>query len=279
MTGTKLNIGCGVTHHPDWINLDVSSFDPSVLNVDITNGLPFSSDSVDACYSSHVLEHLDKNGARDMLAECFRVLKSGGVVRLAVPDLEGIAREYLRILDAVASGDRARDTEYDWIMLEMYDQTVRVCSGGEMAKFLIDMKDDGRAFVRSRIGAEADSTPREKPETDGKAWMNLFKGKGSTRRLLRLLREKLAGWMVFVIAGKAAFRSFNIGIFRDKGELHRWMFDRYSLKRLLEQVGFANVKICSATESRIPEFESYSLDALNGRARKPDSLFIEASKL
>ena len=74
-----LNIGCGGTFHPDWVNLDVAPADPNVLTVNINNGLPFPSESAIACYSSHVLEHLDKAGARDLIAECFRVLKRGGV--------------------------------------------------------------------------------------------------------------------------------------------------------------------------------------------------------
>jgi hypothetical protein len=56
------------------------------------------------------------------------------------------------------------------------------------------------------------------------------------------------------------------------------MYDRYSLKRLLENTGFVNVKICTANESRIPVYEKYSLDVLSGIVRKPDSLYIEGSK-
>lgn len=277
MTSPKmLNIGCGSTHHPDWINLDVSSSEPSVLTVDINTGLPFPADTITVCYSSHLLEHLVKNDARNFLAECMRVLKSGGVIRLAVPDLEGIAKEYLRLLDVVAAGDKAKESDYDWIMLELYDQTVRNHSGGEMACFLENLDIGDRPFVKSRIGAEAENFWAEQivptqPGMSASAQKRFW-------NYLKSLHTKFVGWLVLIIAGKAAFKSFQAGIFRNSGEVHQWMYDRFSLKRLLEQAGFVDIKICAATESRIPEYEKYSLDALKGVTRKPDSMYIEASK-
>jgi predicted SAM-dependent methyltransferase len=261
-----LNIGCGATHHPDWINLDVSSLDPAVLPVDINNGLPFPSGSTTICYSSHLLEHLDEDEARHFLDECKRVLKCGGTIRLAVPDLERIAREYLRLLDVVAAGNSARESDYDWIMLEMYDQTVRNHSGGRMASFLESLGMDNRPFVRSRIGAEAD-----------RIWEKGAASRPTLQSTLKSFRMKFVGWMVLLLAGKSAHRNFQSAMFRSSGEIHQWMYDRFSLKRLLEQAGFTDVRICSSTESRIPEFEKYSLDTLNGVARKPDSMYIEAS--
>lgn len=271
-----LNIGCGATHHPDWINLDVSSSDPLVLPVDINNGLPFTADSISVCYSSHLLEHLHKEEARYFLAECMRVLKSGGVIRLVVPDLEGIVREYLRVLDDVATGNKKRKSDYDWIMLEMYDQTVRNHSGGEMARFLQNLDVADRPFVKSRIGVEADNFWAERsvpdqPSARSSVQKRLF-------GFIKALHMKLVGWVVLLLAGKSARRSLQTGLFRSSGEVHQWMYDRFSLTRLLERAGFAEVRICAATESRIPGYEKYSLDALNGTARKPDSMYIEASK-
>lgn len=273
-----LNIGCGGAYHPDWVNLDVAPADPKVLTVNINNGLPFSSESATACYSSHVLEHLDKAGASNLIAECFRVLKRGGVIRLAVPDLEVMVREYLRILDAVTSGDASRELDYDWIMLELYDQIVRSSAGGDMARFLADLSEKDRRFVRSRIGVEADGFWALRQALPGSYRLNTLVKKIRLGKLLKLSREKLAGWLVYLIAGKTAYKSFKVGSFRASGEVHQWMYDRYSLKRLLEKAGFVDVKICTANESRIPEYEKYSLDVLNGIVRKPDSLYIEASK-
>lgn len=274
----KLNIGCGGTYHPDWVNLDVAPADPNVLTVNINNGLPFSSESATACYSSHVLEHLDKASASNLIAECSRVLKHGGVIRLAVPDLEAMVREYLRILDAVTSGDASRKLDYDWIMLELYDQTVRNSSGGEMALFLTDLSEKDRSFVRSRLGVEADGFWAPRQALPGAYRLSTLVKKFRWGNLLKRLREKLAGWLVYLVAGRVAYKNFKTGSFRASGEIHQWMYDRYSLKRLLEQAGFIDVKVCTAYESRIPEFEKYALDVSDGAIRKPDSLYVEAAK-
>lgn len=273
-----LNIGCGASYHSDWINLDVVSADSSVLSVDIANGLPFSSGFANVCYSSHVLEHFDINGARNLVAECFRVLKSGGVVRLVVPDLEALVRAYLQTLDAVASGEDTRELDYDWLMLELYDQAVRNSSGGEMARFLKNLDEKQREFVRIRIGAEAEKLWASDKDISHKRGLESIKNLLRSGSLLYRVRVKIAGWLVYLVAGNAALRSYRMGIFRSGGEVHQWMYDRYSVKRLLEQVGFADMKICTAYESRIPEFEKYALDVSNGVARKPDSLYVEASK-
>jgi hypothetical protein len=57
------------------------------------------------------------------------------------------------------------------------------------------------------------------------------------------------------------------------------MYDRISLKTLLENAGFHKVRVCTATESLIPDFKQYNLDTDEvGKIRKPDSLFMEAIK-
>jgi len=57
------------------------------------------------------------------------------------------------------------------------------------------------------------------------------------------------------------------------------MYDRFSLKRLMESIGFTDVEITDAKQSRITDFASYNLDTnTDGSVRKPDSLFMEAQK-
>ncbi len=267
-----LNIGCGATFHSDWINVDVASSDPCVRALDICNGLPYASESIDFCYSSHVLEHLRRLDARNLLVDCRRVLKREGVIRLVVPDLESLVRDYLSILEEVTGGKQSRELDYDWIMLELLDQTVRSFPGGEMADFLKGLNENNRSFVRSRIGIEAK-----------KYWEDAYNSSRtgadiSLRKVVKYAREKIAGWLVYVVAGQNAYDNFRTGLFRDRGEIHQWMYDRFSLSRLLKDAGFVNIKVCSAAESGIPDFDKYSLDILDGEIRKPDSLYIEASK-
>ena len=94
-----LNLGCGERYHGDWVNVDIVATGPGVMVHDLDRGLPFDDDSFDAVYHSHVLEHLAKERAPVFLDECFRVLKPGGIIRVAVPDLETIARLYLKNLE------------------------------------------------------------------------------------------------------------------------------------------------------------------------------------
>lgn len=55
---------------------------------DATEGLPIQDESVDVLYTSHMLEHLDKNEAEKFLREAFRLLRPGGIIRIVVPDIK-----------------------------------------------------------------------------------------------------------------------------------------------------------------------------------------------
>jgi predicted SAM-dependent methyltransferase len=56
----------------------------------------FADGSVSEIYASHVYEHLDyTREIQRALAEAFRVLKPGGLIRIGVPDLEVLARVVL----------------------------------------------------------------------------------------------------------------------------------------------------------------------------------------
>ncbi len=67
---------------------------------DVVNGLPLPPESCDVIYSSHTLEHLDRWEADRFCEEVLRILKPGGVLRVAVPDLRRMAERYLAVGDA-----------------------------------------------------------------------------------------------------------------------------------------------------------------------------------
>jgi hypothetical protein len=68
-----------------------------------------------------------------------------------------------------------------------------------------------------------------------------------------------------------------LGIFRLSGEVHQWMYDSYSLGKLLNECGFIEVTACDAKESDIANFVSFSLDTEpDGSVCKPDSFYTEA---
>ena len=62
--------------------------------LDVTRDWPFQSNRFEAVFSSHVLEHLPLRGARVCLTESYRCLQPGGVLRIAVPDLDKLVAAY-----------------------------------------------------------------------------------------------------------------------------------------------------------------------------------------
>lgn len=75
------------------------------------------------------------------------------------------------------------------------------------------------------------------------------------------------------------YRALQIGRLRQSGELHQWMYDRYSLTLLFEKCGLENIVQRSATESYLSDWTSFNLDTkADGTVYKPDSLYMEAIK-
>ena len=69
---------------------------------DATKRIPHKDQSVDAIYTSHMLEHLSRDQAARFLAEARRVLKAGATLRIAVPDLRKAIDSYTQNHDADA---------------------------------------------------------------------------------------------------------------------------------------------------------------------------------
>lgn len=127
----RINIGCGQSPTNGWKNFD-NSFSlrlskipllPDILyktrfldssqykfikfardnNIeygDPTKGLPLKNKSCEVIYSSHMLEHLDRNEADRFLKEAYRVLCQNGMIRIAVPDIRRQITQYNDLGDA-----------------------------------------------------------------------------------------------------------------------------------------------------------------------------------
>lgn len=266
-----LNLGCGGRYHPEWTNIDIAPQSKEVMQYDLSRGIPFPDASCDVVYHAAVFEHLRRPDAAAYLKECFRVLQPGGIVRIGVPDLEKICRLYLSKLEAASNGDPAAAFDYDWIMLELFDQTVREKSGGEMLDYLRQDPLPNEAFVYERIGEEGRQlikTLRNRP---------VYPQKGSLS--LSNFLNKLKKGMLSRLLGKKNKKALEIGRFRLAGEVHQWMYDRYSLSKLLMQAGFRNPQLQSASTSQIPNWTNFNLDTLpDGTIIKPDLFFMEAVK-
>jgi SAM-dependent methyltransferase len=112
---TVLNVGCGYANrqglHPsfqgeEWreVRLDINpAVNPDVL-CSMTDMQPIASESIDAIWSSHNLEHLQRHQVPTALAEFRRVLRPGGEMLLTLPDLQRIAE--------LIAGDGLEDEAY-----------------------------------------------------------------------------------------------------------------------------------------------------------------------
>jgi len=89
----KLHIGCGKNILPGWLNSDVDLEDGKVF-IDATARLPFHDGTVDYIFSEHFIEHLSYDDGMRFLKECYRVLRPGGRVRIATPDLQFLVDLY-----------------------------------------------------------------------------------------------------------------------------------------------------------------------------------------
>jgi predicted SAM-dependent methyltransferase len=150
-----LNLGCGHRYHKEWKNVDFHSTGKGVIAHNLLKDIPFKDDTFDIVYHSNVIEHFSKEDAPKFVKECYRVLKPNGIIRIAFPDLEQIVFHYMRLLNELKKDNLQYEADYDWIMLELYDQTVRNISGGEMFKYFVRESISNEEFILERCGTEA----------------------------------------------------------------------------------------------------------------------------
>lgn len=129
-----INLGCGITPTKGYINFDNSLAvrlarlpEPMIdglrtfklinqrnyefiqfcksSNIRFCNAvkrIPLPDSSVDLVYSSHMIEHLDRNEVQSLLGEIWRVLNRNGILRLAIPGLRQKVDQYKSEGDADA---------------------------------------------------------------------------------------------------------------------------------------------------------------------------------
>jgi hypothetical protein len=210
------------------------------------------------------------------------VLKPNGVLRIAIPDLERIAKKYLLFLEQGISNpnDEIIRANYEWMKIEMYDQTVRNVSGGNMKKYIQQDVIINEDFVIQRIGQQ------------GRAMRNNFlnaknnhvplQSSSKTRvpnifsRIINKVKKIAKNKVINILDINP--EHIAIGVFRLGGEIHQWMYDRYSLKSILTNKGGLNIEVRNAFSSYVNNWADYNIDGKDNVVRKPDSLFIECIK-
>ncbi len=90
-----LHVGCGKIDSPEFINVDAQPYAHVHVVTDDISRLPgFASGTADLIYMCHVLEHMRAPHVEAVLLEMKRILKTGGVLRISVPDFDRLLAVY-----------------------------------------------------------------------------------------------------------------------------------------------------------------------------------------
>jgi SAM-dependent methyltransferase len=223
--------------------------------------LPFADRSFDVAYLLHVLEHQTPEEQMVTLRETWRVLKPGGWLRASVPDQEEKGRIYLQQLARVrADSCEINHLNYEWAVMNLFDQMVRRHPGGAMARALRRGAFDP-GFIRACFGDALDpSRPDKAPPA----------------------RPKLHGLNLSVIAARYWRRLLSWwyrGDPRHTGEADLWGHDEVWLGDRLRAAGFIEVERTDFERSGIPAWDRFALDHSElGNYPLEPSLFMEARK-
>jgi SAM-dependent methyltransferase len=91
----RMNWGSGEHPDPGWINSDIKDGPGIDISCNILDGLPLETSSLDYIVSHHAMPEIPLMDIVAVLEELRRVLKTGGVLRLGLPDLDKGIRAYL----------------------------------------------------------------------------------------------------------------------------------------------------------------------------------------
>jgi len=86
----KLNLGCGLRHQKDFINIDNRPEVKPDLLCDVLMGLPFDDNSVEYVLANDFLEHIPiGQSVVRVIEEIYRVLINGGTFESVTPSTDG----------------------------------------------------------------------------------------------------------------------------------------------------------------------------------------------
>lgn len=276
-TGTAFETHKKLIYHQEWNNIKFSLLPYASTefekNCDIRKRISLPGNTFDAVYANHVLEHLKPQEAEDFIRELYRILKSNGLCRIVVPDLEAKCREYLSCLDECYGNPTEKNIqEYNWSVLDLIDQMVREQKGGLMLKTLKNGAVDWNQ-IKSTSG---DVFNQWKPGFDKET--NLGSDAAGRNKMTAKLRGKSLKQMFYAAYRTILLRSFKKDP-RKTREANMWMYDKVSLKLLVESQGFIDYKLKGFHDSGIEHWNRYNFDqSVHGNYPLEPSLYIECMK-
>lgn len=131
----KLHLGCGPKFINGFIHVDMLDYEHVDYNAPVDQ-LDFAQDnSVELIYACHVLEHFGRHEIAPVLDEWYRVLKVGGVLRVAVPDFEAVTDEYrvnhdVQALMGLVCGGQKDEYDYHKVIFDEVSLTKQLISAG-----------------------------------------------------------------------------------------------------------------------------------------------------
>ena len=294
-------MACGQNFDSRWINVDQNAASKDIKVHDLLKPLPFSNDFADGIYCSHFLEHLDAKSADLFLKECLRCLKPEGTLRIVVPNLEKMVKDYLNIIGQLEEG-KIRRVEHEWMHLEIFDQFSRNRPEGQINPFLKKSENHKNNFIRQRVGEAINNFTDNSVELKSlhtkplpfKIALKKFFLEPTYRTNLLVKTFFPAKHQVFrvypgdsilkelshMLVSGLSYLQVKQALFRNSGEVHLQSFDQYNFESKLQSIGFGKIKKVAPEQSSITNWKDYLLDLHeNGKERKADSLYMEAKKL
>ena len=241
----RLHFGYNDITPANWTNIDAIKQDKNVYNYNPNFGIPFLDENFDIIYVRDILERLSEKRVVSFLKDCLRTLKPGGIIRIAIKDLEGICKNYLKELDNLRNNKSINDSRLTFSKLELLDNLTLEKKGGKVDEFVKKNFDREGQYIISRIGKDS-----------------AYSIKNSDIQNF--------------IKNETAFPVQNMELLNSLDKYLN-LYDFYSLKKILKEVGFVDVAQKSFNESSSKDFLNYSLDSDNeGKIKHPDEIFIEA---
>ena len=120
----KIHFACGGNYLKEWLNVDFASREQSnYLRLNLCELLPFPDGHFKFAFAEDFLEHLRQDDSIIFLAEAFRCLKEGGVLRLSFPGLEGVLKKHYQRIDQKLSVYEGKFEAYlYWDHLHFYSR-------------------------------------------------------------------------------------------------------------------------------------------------------------
>lgn len=162
-------------NYENYVCVDLEPKANTAVAHDLTKPIPLPDNSVDTILSEHFFEHIHKENIETLLQECFRILKPGSLLRIAVPDYH--SPRNLKYLEAGHD-----PTHTDHLTLTTYPLLKTIVDASPFSDIQFYQYWDGNNFVyneidysKGMIKRTCDNDPRNFRETTSKKILGKFR--------------------------------------------------------------------------------------------------------